>query len=61
MEEPAEAKELMGWLAFAFLATYMLLCAVFAAMASWVPRWWLIAGVWWCGALPPGHRVRLNS
>lgn len=44
MEEPAEAKELMGWLAFAFLATYMLLAPVFGAMASWVPRWWLIAG-----------------
>ncbi|MGL4552311.1 MAG: MFS transporter, partial [Gemmataceae bacterium] len=43
MEEPADAKELMGWLAFAFLATYMLLAPVFGALATRMSRWWLIA------------------
>jgi MFS family permease len=44
MEEPAGAKGAMGWLAFAFLATYMLLAPVFGALATRMSRWWLIAG-----------------
>ncbi|MFQ3593705.1 MAG: hypothetical protein SNJ82_11060 [Gemmataceae bacterium] len=44
MEEPAGAKAAMGWLAFAFLATYMLLAPVFGALATRMSRWWLIAG-----------------
>ena len=44
MEEPEGAKGAMGWLAFAFLATYMLLAPVFGALATRISRWWLIAG-----------------
>jgi MFS family permease len=44
MEEPEHAKAAMGWLAFAFLATYIALAPVFGALATRVSRWWLIAG-----------------
>ncbi|MBY0231738.1 MAG: MFS transporter [Gemmataceae bacterium] len=43
MEEPGHAKELMGWLSFAFLVTYMFLAPVFGALATRMSRWWLIA------------------
>lgn len=41
--EPAEAKELMGLLSFAFLATYMFMAPLFGALATRMSRWWLIA------------------
>ncbi len=40
--EPEEAKELTGLLSFAFLATYMLTAPIFGALATRMPRWWLI-------------------
>lgn len=41
--ESADAKELMGFLSFAFLITYMLTAPVFGAMSTVLPRWLLIA------------------
>src|SRR5262245_32305818 len=40
--EPAEAKELMGFLSFAFLLTYMLTAPIFGALATRMSRWLLI-------------------
>jgi len=73
MEEPEGAKAAMGWLAFAFLATYMLLAPLFGALATRLSRWWLIAGgviVWslasgasgaseWFGQMLGGRSVTL--
>jgi MFS family permease len=47
--EPAYAKELTGFLSFAFLATYMLTAPLFGALATRMSRWLLIGlgvGVW---------------
>jgi len=41
--EPPDAKALMGFLSFAFLATYMFLAPVFGALATRMSRWLLIA------------------
>jgi MFS transporter, Spinster family, sphingosine-1-phosphate transporter len=40
--EPAEAKQLTGFLSFAFLATYMLTAPLFGALATRMSRWLLI-------------------
>lgn len=48
-KEPEEAKTLTAVLSFAFLATYMLTAPLFGALATRMPRWWLISigvGVW---------------
>lgn len=41
--ETANAKELMGYLSFAFLVTYMLTAPIFGALATRMSRWLLIA------------------
>jgi MFS family permease len=41
--EPAGAKELTGFLSFAFLATYMLTAPLFGALATRMSRWLLIS------------------
>lgn len=43
MIEPKHAKELTGFLSFAFLATYMFTAPLFGALATRMPRWWLIS------------------
>jgi MFS family permease len=40
--EPSDAKELTGFLSFAFLATYMLTAPIFGALATRMSRWLLI-------------------
>ena len=52
-EEPKQDKTLTAVLSFAFLATYMLTAPLFGALATRMPRWWLISigvGVWTLGA-----------
>src|SRR5947208_17046290 len=41
-KEPEDAKTLTAVLSFAFLATYMLTAPLFGALATRMPRWWLI-------------------